>query len=124
MSAAHNLQESSSTCKIETTIKIFYSESLRRKRIEGAAQVPFLANLPEIEWGVYRRVNENRTGSGMDRVAFMEEFWSVVQCYGTQSMLKTILNRPLMQEIYYKLDECEGRMSELLNDSAIDEREA
>ena len=108
MIATHNLQESSSTDKIETIIKKVFSEFLRRRIVEGAAQVPFLASLPEIEWGVHRRVNENRTGSGMDRVAFREEFWRVVQCFGTQSMLKTILNIPLMQEIYDKLDECEG----------------
>ena len=56
----------------------------------------------------------------MDRVAFMEEVWTVVQSYVTQSMLKTGLNRPLMREI----DECEGRLSELLIDSATDESEA
>ena len=59
----------------------------------------------------------------MDRVAFMEEVCSVVLCYGTQSMLKTGLNRPLMREILDKLDECEGRLSELLTDLATDESE-
>ena len=29
----------------------------------------------------------------MNIVAFMEEVWTVVQCYATQSMLKTGLNR-------------------------------
>ena len=38
-------------------------------------------------------------------------------------MLKTILNRPLMREILDNLDECEGRLSELLIDSATDESE-
>ena len=60
----------------------------------------------------------------MDRVAFMEEVLAVVQSYGTQSMLKTGLNRSLMREILDKLDECEGRLSELLIDSATDESEA
>ena len=59
----------------------------------------------------------------MDRVAFMEEVWTVVQCYGTQSMLKTGLKRPLMREILDKLDESEERMSKLLIDSATDENE-
>ena len=59
----------------------------------------------------------------MDRYAFMEEIWTVVQCYGTQSMLKTGLNRPLMREILDKLDECEGRVSDVLIDSAGDENE-
>ena len=54
----------------------------------------------------------------------MEEVWKVVQSYGTQSILKTGLNRPLMREVLDKLDECEGRLSELLIDSATDESEA
>ena len=58
------------------------------------------------------------------RVAFMEEVWTVVQSYGTQSILKTGLNQPLMREVLDKLDECEGRLSELLIDSATDESEA
>ena len=60
----------------------------------------------------------------MDRVAFMKEVWTVVQSYGTQSILKLGLNRPLMREVLDKLDECEGRLSELLLDSATDESEA
>ena len=47
----------------------------------------------------------------------------VVQCYGTQSRLKTGLNRRLMREILDKLDECDGRLSKLLIDSATDESE-
>ena len=60
----------------------------------------------------------------MDRVAFMEKVWTVDQSYGTQSILKTGLNRPLMREVLDKLDECEGRLSEMLIDSATDESEA
>ena len=60
----------------------------------------------------------------MDRVAFMEEVWTVVLSYGTQSVLKISLNRPLMREVLDKLDDCEGRLSELLVDSATDESEA
>ena len=60
----------------------------------------------------------------MDRVVFMEEVWTVVQSYGTQSILKIGLNRPLMREVLDKLDECEGRLSELLIDSATIESEA
>ena len=48
----------------------------------------------------------------------------MVQSYGTQSILKTGLNRQLMREVLDKLDECEGRLSELLIDSATDESEA
>ena len=60
----------------------------------------------------------------MDRVVFMEEVWTVAQCYGTQSMLRTGLNRQLMREILDKLEECEGRLSELLIETATDEIEA
>ena len=38
-------------------------------------------------------------------------------------MLKTSLNRPLLREILDKLDECEGRIGEVLIDSASDENE-
>ena len=60
----------------------------------------------------------------MDRVAFKEKVWTVVQSYETQSILKIGLNRPLMREVLDKLDECEGRLSELLIDSATHESEA
>ena len=54
----------------------------------------------------------------------MEEVWTVVQSYGTQSILKVGLNRPLMREVLDKLDECEGRLSEFLIDSATEKSEA
>ena len=60
----------------------------------------------------------------MDQVALMEEVWTVVQSYRTQSILKKDLNRPLMREVLDKLDECEGRLSKLLIDSTTDESEA
>ena len=44
------------------------------------------------EWEVHHRDHEGRTGCKLDRVAFMEEVWTVVQSYGTQSILKTGLN--------------------------------
>ena len=43
---------------------------------------------------------------------------------GPSPILKTGLNQPLMREVLDKLDECEGRLSELLIDSATDESEA
>ena len=58
-------------------------ESPRRRRIEGATRVPFLGTLPEEEWEVHHRDHGNRTGCRLDRVAFMEEVWKVVQSYGT-----------------------------------------
>ena len=99
-------------------------ESPRRRRIEGTARVPFLGTLPKEEWEVHHRDHDKRTGCRMDRVAFMEEVWAVVQSYETQSILKIVLNRPIMRKVLDKLDECEGRLSELLIDSATDESEA
>ena len=99
-------------------------ESPRRRRIEGAVRVTFLGTLPGEEWEVHHRDHENRTGCKMDRVAFMEELWTVVQSYGTQSILKLGLSRPLMRKVLDKLEECEGRLSKLLIDSATDESEA
>ena len=49
----------------------------------------------------------------------MEEVWTVVQSYGTQSILKVDLSRPLMREALDKLDECEGRLIELLIESEV-----
>ena len=54
----------------------------------------------------------------------MEEIWTKVQSYGTQSILKVGLNRPLMPEVLDKLNECEGRLIELLIDSVTDESES
>ena len=98
-------------------------ESPRRRRTQGTTRVPFSGTLPEEELDVQHRDHESRTRCSMDRVAFMEEVWTVVQCYGTQSMLKTGLSRPLIREIIDMLDECEGRLSKLLIDSATDENE-
>ena len=83
-----------------------------------------MGTLPEEECEVHHRDHENGTGCSLDRVAFMEEVWTVVQSYRTQSILKVGLNRPLMRESLDKLDECDGRMSKLLIDSATDESEA
>ena len=123
MNAAHNLQESSSPGKIGTTTKKLSLESPRRRKIDGGARVLFLGTLSEEEWEDHHGDHENRTGCDMDRVAFMEVVWTVVLCYVTQSTLKTGLNRPLMRETLGNLDKCEGRMSELLIDSATGESE-
>ena len=69
--------------------------------------------LMESPWEVHPRDHENKTGCNTDKVAFMEEVWLVVQSYGTQSILKTSLNRPLMREVLNKLDECEGRLTKV-----------
>ena len=124
MELNRNLPESCSPSISKATEQRLLMESPRRRRIEGAGRVPFLGTLPEEEWEVHRKDHENRTGCRIDRVVFMEEVWTVVQSYSTQSIVKLGLNRPLMREVPEKLDECEGRLSELLLDSATDESEA
>ena len=124
MEMKRNLPESSSPGNSRNNEKRILMESSRRRRIEGSPVVPFLGTLPEEEWEVHHRDHENRTGCRLDRMAFMEEVWTVVQSYGTQSILKKGLNRPLMREVLDKLDECEGRLSELLIDSATDASKA
>ena len=119
-----NLPESSSPGNSKDREQRLLMEPPRRRRIEGAARVPFLGTLPEEEWEVHHRDHEKRAGCRLDRVAFMEEVSTVVQSYGTQSILKVGLNRPLMREVLDKLDECDGRLSELLIDSATEESEA
>ena len=119
-----NLPESSSPGNSKNNEQRLLMESPRRRRIEGAARLAFLGTLPEEEWEVHHRDHEKRAVCKLDRVAFMEEVWTVVQSYGTQSILKVGLNRPLMREVLDKLDECEGRLSELLIDLATDESEA
>ena len=124
MEMKRNLPESSSPGNSRNNEQRILMESPRRRRVEASARVPFLGTLPEEEWEVHHRDHEIRTGCKLDRVGFMEEVLTVVQSYVTQSILKTGLNQPLMREILDKLDECEGRLSELLIDSATDESEA
>ena len=118
------LPESGSPSNSKDAEQKLSMETPRRRRIEGAALELFLGTSLEQEWDVHHRDHENRTGCRMDRVAFMEEVWTVDQSYGTQSILKLGLNRSLMREVLDKPDECEGRLSELLIDSATDESEA
>ena len=87
-----NLPESSSPGNSKDNEQRLLMESPRRRRIEGAARVPFLGTLPEEVWEVHHREHENRTGCKLDKVVFMEEVWTVVQSYGTQSILKKGLN--------------------------------
>ena len=119
-----DLPESSSPGTSKDNEQRLLMESPRRRRIEGAARVPFLGTLPKEEREVHHRDHENRTGCKLNRVAFMEEVWTVVQSYGGQSILKVGLNRPLTREVLDKLDECEGRLIDVLIDSSTDESEA
>ena len=97
MEKNRNLPESSSPSNSKNTEQKLLMESPRTRRIEGTARVPFLGTLLEKEREVHHRDHENRTGCRMDRVAFMEKVWTVVQSYGTQFILKMGLNRPLMR---------------------------
>ena len=119
-----SLLESSSPSNSKNAEKELLMESPKRRRLEGTASVLFLETLPEAKWEVYHRDHESRLACSMDRVAFMEEVWSLVQSYGTQSRLKTGLNISLVREVLGKLDECEGRLSELLIESGTEESEA
>ena len=62
-----NLPESSSPGNSKDNEQRLLMESPRRKRIEGAARVPFLGTLPKEEWEVHHRDHENRTGCRLDR---------------------------------------------------------
>ena len=95
---SRNPPESGPPSNSKDTEQRLLMESPRQRRMEGAARVLFLGTLPKEEWEVHHRDHENRTGCRMDRVAFMEEVWTVVQSYGTQSILKLGLNQSLMRE--------------------------
>ena len=73
MGTNRRLPESGSPNNSKDIEQKLLMESPRRRRIEGAARVPFLGTLPEEEWDVRHRDHEKRTGCRMDRVAFMEE---------------------------------------------------
>ena len=100
-----NLPESGSPGNSRNNEQRILMESPRRRKIEGSAIVPFLGTLPVEEWEVHHRDHESRTGCRLDKVAFMEEVLTVVQSYGTQSILKVGLSRRLMREVLDKLDE-------------------
>ena len=59
----------------------------------------------------------------MIRIAFMEEVWLGSTVLQDPIYIKMGLNRPLMHEILEKLDDCEGRLSELFLVSATEEKE-
>ena len=69
MDTSRNSPESGSPSNSKDTEQRLLKESLRRRRTEGAARVPFLGTLPKEEWEVHHRDHENRTGCRMDRVA-------------------------------------------------------
>ena len=72
METIRNLPESGSPNNSKDKEQRLLMESPRRRRIEGAARVPFLGTLPEEEWEVHHRDHENGTGCRMDRVAYLK----------------------------------------------------
>ena len=118
MNAVHNLPESSSPGKSESTRNKFLKEAPCRREIESAAQVPFFSEPSRKKIEKFTTMIM-RTGQAW----YGQSCFTVVHSHGTHSMLKIKPNRPLMQETLGKLDECEGRMSELLIDSATIESE-
>ena len=57
-----DVPESSSPGNFRDREERLLMESPRRRRIEGAARVPFLRRLPEEEWELHHRDHESRTG--------------------------------------------------------------
>ena len=66
-------------------------------------RVSFLSTLPEEEWERYQSKLERKAGVTWNRVTFMERTWYVISRYGTQSVMKVGLNRPIMREVLEKL---------------------
>ena len=96
MGSNRKLSESGSPSNSKDIEQKLLMKSQRRRRIEGAARVPFLGTLAEEEWEVHHRDHENRTGCRMDRMAFLEEVWTVVQSYRAQSLLKGTMQSKLV----------------------------
>ena len=78
-------------------------ESPRRRRVDETMRVSFLSTLPEEEWERYQSKLERKAGVTWNRVTFMERTWYVISRYGTQSVMKVGLNRPIMREVLEKL---------------------
>ena len=104
--AVHRLPASSFPGKNESIMKKFFDGVSAQEKNRRRSPSTFLGNPAKKEWVGHHRDHENRISCGIDKYAFMEEVWPLVQWYETQSLLKTYQNRPLMQETLDKLDEC------------------
>ena len=78
-------------------------ESSRRRKIEENMRVSILSTLPEEDWERYQSELERETGVTWNRVTFMERTWDVIRGYGTQSVMKVGLNKPIMREVLEKI---------------------
>ena len=83
----------------------------------------FLGTLLEEEWKRYQSELERKTGVAWNRVAFMERTWEVIRRYGTQSVMKVVLNQPPVREVLEKLmssTESDVLTESVTEDSAVD----
>ena len=78
-------------------------ESPRRRRIEETMRVSFLSTLPEEERERYQSELERKAGVTWSRVTFMKRTWDVIRRYGTQSVMKVGLSKPIMREVLENL---------------------
>ena len=78
-------------------------ESPRRRKIEETVRVSFLSTLPEEEWERYQSELERKTGVTWNQVTFVEKTWDVIRRYGTQSVMKVGVNKPIMREVLEKI---------------------
>ena len=84
-------------------------------------RVSFLSTLPEEEWKRYQSELERKAGVTWNRVTFMERTWDVIRRCGTQSVMKSGLNQPIMREVLGKLIssvECDVLTESVSEDSA------
>ena len=95
------------------------SESPRRRRIDASMRVAFLGTLPEEEWERYQSELEKKNVEAWTRVAFMESTLSIIRRYGTQSVIRVVLNQPIMRKVKEKL--MESTESDGLSESVTEE---
>ena len=78
-------------------------ESPRRKRFDETMIVSFLSTLPVEEWERYQSELELQMEVTWNRVAFMERTCDVICRYWAQSVMKVVLNQPIMRTVLGKL---------------------
>ena len=100
--------------------KLLY-ESPSRRRIDETMRVSFLGTMPEEKGERYQRELERQTGVTWNRMASMERTWDVIRSYGTQSVMKVILNQPIMRKVLEKMmcpTESDSLIESVTEDSA------
>ena len=111
-------------CRNRDPQRLLY-ESPRRRKIEESMRVSFLSPLPEEEWERYQSELESKTGAIWNRVNFMEKSWDVIRRYGTQSMMKVVLNQSILREVLEKImnsTESDVLTESVTEDSADDQQ--